>query len=123
MRDDSQKHGAGPCGCVRPCGKLGLAQVQLLPHGPYVNRGGAIDLHLGEAHAWRVLASGIGEGLVEAGLRRAYAIQVSVSSVQVVNNLVSASARHRPIDSSWPSVGDSSVPHARPVVRRIIWEA
>ena len=46
--------------------ELGLAQAGLLANSPDVDRSRAIDLHVGNTDACNVLASGVGEGLVEA---------------------------------------------------------
>src|ERR1019366_7467073 len=52
-------------------GEPGLAEAELLANCQNVDRSRAIHLDVGDADAWNVLASGVGEGLVEAGYKAA----------------------------------------------------
>jgi len=48
-----------------------LAEAEVLSNGQRADRSGAIYLDLGDADAWNALASGVCEGLVEAGQKGA----------------------------------------------------
>src|ERR1017187_9422730 len=52
-------------------GEAGLAEAELLTNRKHVDSSRAIRLDVGDADSWNVLASGVGEGLVEAGYKAA----------------------------------------------------
>jgi len=72
---------AGPSGRVRPCSQFLIVaavnpnraanrdwlEAEVLSNSQQVDRSRTIYLDAGDAESWNVLASGVGEGLVEAG--------------------------------------------------------